>query len=711
MAESQKEASSATDPKKNSLPEDCNGNDFLVSWNSAAEDKDELGFSTGADPRERMKFFDFGKLDDFEFDAEFGKVPSFKLDMPDLDFSSPKKRSAKSKERSRGEAISEKPERKANFSFSFDFNELDSFDIDTNLIKEENKLNKINENEGSDIFVNESKNFQKSGIANCFNRDASLGSKVELDTRNEWASSSPAELDQSGLPKELWASPLKPKISSNGSNHETYHPEQTLMVGSKILNAGKLVQETSVQSSDFLRQSANLQIQTASLSSVTVDEHCQTIGSSSATLDANSDEQNDNNCMRLEGSSQSKANSPVRAHDPQCLTAFSTENSLRAENVPEKNQVDKNSVGQESVVFCEPQKIQKVMEENSLAPVCDKFSVGGTSNRDQRNAGSKLQLSLIRDSKCEQFAATKDNGSTSLQLLLRNKTEATGPKVNSSITPKQLYAICNRKMETTSTRHYNLQGEHTGHGEQSGSYGGAFNRSFDLSMKIVPLTAKIHILLSGLQYSKTCFNQWTSKHHKYSKKSDAVIIETKSEVNSKGNKAETLTSPLASHSVTLEKRVVWSPSLKRKSIEVDPAAVKFSKRVLQSPSEGRQKETSGGSYGDADLDDQNRSVDAHQESSAMDFEVPLLNENDGNIEKAEACTKELENICSMLRRKHEEAKELLVRAIVTNNSLLMLDHPLYEEKISFLLCSLHQFANILALQRLAGASLSKKYDA
>ncbi|CAA6665816.1 unnamed protein product [Spirodela intermedia] len=100
----------------------------------------------------------------------------------------------------------------------------------------------------------------------------------------------------------------------------------------------------------------------------------------------------------------------------------------------------------------------------------------------------------------------------------------------------------------------------------------------------------------------------------------------------------------------------------------------------------------------------------------MDFEVPLLNENDGNIEKAEACTKELENvriqtttwliffelnICSMLRRKHEEAKELLVRAIVTNNSLLMLDHPLYEEKISFL----------CGHPRLAGASLSKKYDA
>lgn len=37
----------------------------------------------------------------------------------------------------------------------------------------------------------------------------------------------------------------------------------------------------------------------------------------------------------------------------------------------------------------------------------------------------------------------------------------------------------------------------------------------------------------------------------------------------------------------------------------------------------------------------------------------------------------------MLKKKHEEAKELLVRAVVNNNNLLMLNHPIYEAKISF----------------------------
>lgn len=48
-------------------------------------------------------------------------------------------------------------------------------------------------------------------------------------------------------------------------------------------------------------------------------------------------------------------------------------------------------------------------------------------------------------------------------------------------------------------------------------------------------------------------------------------------------------------------------------------------------------------------------------------------------------------ICNMLRKKHEEAKEILVRAIVNNNNLLMLNHPIYKEKISLLSLMLSSF--------------------
>jgi len=74
-----------------------------------------------------------------------------------------------------------------------------------------------------------------------------------------------------------------------------------------------------------------------------------------------------------------------------------------------------------------------------------------------------------------------------------------------------------------------------------------------------------------------------------------------------------------------------------------------------------------------------------------DLELPALLEDGGNVDKAEACRKELEDMCMLLKRKHTEAKELAVRAIVNNNMLLMLNHPMFEEKMS----ALQKFANSL----------------
>ncbi|XP_074331289.1 uncharacterized protein At4g18490-like isoform X1 [Apium graveolens] len=54
--------------------------------------------------------------------------------------------------------------------------------------------------------------------------------------------------------------------------------------------------------------------------------------------------------------------------------------------------------------------------------------------------------------------------------------------------------------------------------------------------------------------------------------------------------------------------------------------------------------------------------------------------NDTIVESAEACAKELDNLVNMLKKTHEEAKEILVRAVINNNKLLMLNHPIYEEK-------------------------------
>ncbi|KAL8493470.1 hypothetical protein ACS0TY_024615 [Phlomoides rotata] len=56
-------------------------------------------------------------------------------------------------------------------------------------------------------------------------------------------------------------------------------------------------------------------------------------------------------------------------------------------------------------------------------------------------------------------------------------------------------------------------------------------------------------------------------------------------------------------------------------------------------------------------------------------------QNDSNIKMADSYSKELDDICNILRKKHNEAKEILAQAIVNSNKLLMLNNHRFQEKI------------------------------
>lgn len=57
-------------------------------------------------------------------DADFGKISSFNMDIPDLDISSPFKKDGKSKEKSKSESANGKNKTKVDhFSFALDFDE------------------------------------------------------------------------------------------------------------------------------------------------------------------------------------------------------------------------------------------------------------------------------------------------------------------------------------------------------------------------------------------------------------------------------------------------------------------------------------------------------------------------------------------------------------------------------------------------------------
>ncbi|XP_040935483.1 uncharacterized protein At4g18490 [Gossypium hirsutum] len=156
MAEPQKATSSAVDSKskeKKSMLDEEIGKDFLGSWKSMSVKDDALDFSFETTTKGKNKAFNFDKLDiDFNLDDDFGKFSSFKVDMPDLDFSSPAKKDAKAKEKSKEESNSGKQqEKKDRLAFSFNFNELDDFDFDSALNKGEKTSKKNQESKDAEL--------------------------------------------------------------------------------------------------------------------------------------------------------------------------------------------------------------------------------------------------------------------------------------------------------------------------------------------------------------------------------------------------------------------------------------------------------------------------------------------------------------------------------------------------------------------------------
>ncbi|XP_034918479.2 uncharacterized protein At4g18490 [Populus alba] len=164
----------------------------------------------------------------------------------------------------------------------------------------------------------------------------------------------------------------------------------------------------------------------------------------------------------------------------------------------------------------------------------------------------------------------------------------------------------------------------------------------------------------------------------------------------KGNKASKSVLPLSN----AEKNTPLITSLKRKTNEAlntDIVPSKPLKRLSLTPRESRNFKESPKSMVEDQVCDQGNQgarvtptvlfdhpsgLQITEEVNMKDVEISVAAENDGNVEKAEAYAKELEDICKMLKKKHEEAKEIMVRAVVANNSLLMLNHPMFDEKIS-----------------------------
>ncbi|KAK9085473.1 hypothetical protein Sjap_025884 [Stephania japonica] len=205
---------------------------------------------------------------------------------------------------------------------------------------------------------------------------------------------------------------------------------------------------------------------------------------------------------------------------------------------------------------------------------------------------------------------------------------------------------------------------------------------------------------SPLEASKKSFNINDSRSlRSIAPKSDPltqkVDKDPKLHLQSEGNRkipVNTGRKLIHSSSTDADRQGLPSPPSKRKmpeDLDADHMIQHPPKRITGSPSESRKPLEAMENVEQRVCDGKSPLGTSHstfllnapQDACFNESEVSVAKESHGNIHKAEACVKEIDDICNMLKKKQEEAKELLVHAIVNHNNLLLLNHPINQEKI------------------------------
>ncbi|XP_024168983.1 uncharacterized protein At4g18490 isoform X1 [Rosa chinensis] len=773
MAEPSKGKSSSADQKKRSsfLDEEI-GDDFLSSWKSMSVMKDDgmdFSFDTGA--KSKKKVFDFDKLDmDFNLDGDFNKISSFKMDMSDFDFSSPPKKDAKTKEVDTSDLDLSSPPKKAaktkerseeepstgsrqgkqdHFKFSFDFNELDSFDLDSTLSRRE----KSSKNQDS------SKEVVSDG-AGC------EGSKVDL-------AEGISKLD--GVSETVATSKIDTVLVDPGNTNSMNDcASESETSGNFELPPGPRCQEQIMSESiEESNQQSDLPEKAMSIESyaeqTTHDLPAELVVDSDG--DAGVDGKYD---KMLIGDGPNHEDSPLKNSSPLDIgslgsgdRSMSGSDTLTENDEPAKGSLDngealttlvsrktshdiKSIKGTQNSTLKLPLSTQAsestvgkvtLRKESGAAEFCSKISkrlddtgprlyqpplIGAKSLLSGNNKIGSMYLNPVIEKGVSVNTSDAQHGSKLLTTPVlfdketkvrpviagREDSDSEGvPKGSKLVGSPQLCdkEVTEREPVVGSEQRKNLKDLRIQLSPSS---------STEKTSKPSSQSVKPNIMLPSVQplrnskiitsegnkrcpdkpaQKKTNMSSWIfSKNIGGNKLSlnAAPQKEVKSQESSEKNKelqgnVETETRKIVGGSEKMPQNL----PLKRKTFEgLNPglASLKPLKRLSLSPRETRNfTEPSKGTVEQVCTHENHLEIKTKSPSSRlgspcmvnlMELELPSM-ETDENVEKAEAYTKELEDICNMLKKKHEEAKEILVRAVVNNNNLLMLNHPIYEAKI------------------------------
>ncbi|ONK79226.1 uncharacterized protein A4U43_C01F4210 [Asparagus officinalis] len=452
MADTEKGNSSAESKKKSAVLDEDFGKDFLNFWGPSKKGKDQMDFDMEEVLRNKKNSFNFDKLDDFELGGDFGKLQSFKMDMSDLDFSSPAMNAKKAVEKPKGK----QDMKHEKFSFNFDFNELDKFDLGSSPVKGDKKSRKCADSNASDCSFKHVKN-----------QDSRSNSETSTDAFKDLENKKPLKSDNmaSSRPQNLITASITndspPSISQDLENHDACPEVQTssekqISVAEEDPHRedchAEQPQETCLTKINSEKNTQDFILQSLSGDCSAQENNPQfSIGATSSdAVKADPAEERDDS-MRIADNSRSWSSSPVASYNKEsCPKIGVTElanTSVAFEKHCKRNQSEVTG-GDE--IPSEATKDQNDIQNAS----CTDSKINNTNG--MKNAGVKqnpvskfIPSTLARDSRVVNPKSLNEKVAASLQLTsLRKSTDNASWKISSAMR-KQLDTVCDNKLKTS----------------------------------------------------------------------------------------------------------------------------------------------------------------------------------------------------------------------------------------------------------------------
>ncbi|KAK4271669.1 hypothetical protein QN277_020328 [Acacia crassicarpa] len=796
MADQQQKTSSADSKEGTSQKEEDIGKEFLSSWKSISmTDDDAMDFNFDSVTKGKKKTFNFGKLDmDFNLDGEFDKISSFKMDMSDLDFSCSPKKPSKSKENKGGGCSGAKEGRGHSFDFNFDFNEMDSFNLDSSLLKGDKAStldltkkgvtsHKIDSEVAKEPETNNNEHVHASNVPMILKP---LSSETVETSKVGMMVGDQKDLDfiqGDSAPKALSSGKLDMLVEARSSTLSTEEKDQKREIPMKRHTSESIsedIHNPPSQSIDHIVSNqdsitGHTEFHTLGTRIITGSGGKQSVINNKATY---VDPDGVKSPLEISSTLEMKNLESVNEED----NAFGSNNQVEDTNDPHPVNNDSSfenntseDVSKKVLLDNEIKENQSSTSEGHLAtassgsskPVVDEEmlmkdrEIKGMQSKFFCKTGESVPLkqnSLTFGKKEISFDYKKTGdmhlGSmTKARESFKSDDSGCGTRLVSDSTPPTTKSVRDELVSIDGKHDIKIPSNAMkgiiSDGTQSGGKLAETKQPILKEVKKSKITLletsmsskDVHILSSHVHPS--CLTEKTARHankvpvNLQAQNSDKELLknlrvtgeenklssikafkiggfktakgvetdkalptpirqkETESPANSENMKMRGITAAKIDNLIdSSANQKPATPFLKRKNTnevsEADLAPLRSLKRLHHSPSEIRN------SKGCAEkvvgkVESRSNSLLCNiptlelprpPEINLVEVKLPTsaLVVDNSNVEKAEAYTKELEDICNMLKKKHEEAKELIVRAVVNNNNLLMLNHPIYEEK-------------------------------